>query len=189
MKTKNLFLSVISLLTLSLLLLSCSNNSSNKKTSTKKNKNNFYEIITKSSDGDFRGYTLNVTTKDDILKSEEISPENSNSEDELTYKYQIDDYNRYDVYYKLENDKLVFISLTYYSYENDGQKAYQNGKELYDILFDEYKAKYGDEPRKFAEQDYIWNTTSKNNSKLKVELLNTGREGESGTVEILFQIL
>lgn len=187
MKTTKFFVGSV-LLALGLLILSCSNNSSNKKSTTAMGKNKFYDIITKSSEGDFRGYTLNLTTYDDVLKSEKISPEKTDSQSELSYKYQIDDYNRYDVYYKFEKGKLVFIDLSYYSYENDGNKAYQNGKELYDILFKEYTSKYG-EPRKFTEQDYIWNSTSKNNSKLKVELMNKGREGESGTVEILFQIM
>lgn len=131
--------------------------------------------------------TLNLSTLDDVKKIEEESAIVENSDLNIKYSYEIDNYNRYDANYYLKDGKIDMISVNYYSYDMDGAKAFQNGKDLYDKLFSDFKAKYG-EAQKYAEDNYFWNTKSAEVVNMKVQLMNTGQEGSSGTVQILFSV-
>ncbi len=180
---KKMFLFSVSLLiVIAVTAVSCKGKKNSSDDSSSNQGGNYLSELTKNKGGDFRGYVINQTTIDDVKKNESPDALAQQTADRLFYQYQIDDYNRYDVAYNFVDGKLSSMAIDYYSWENDGEKAYQNGKKIYDNLFDEFNKK--GEAQKFSERNYYWKTKSQSGADIKITLADTGQPGSSGTVQI-----
>ena len=190
MNRKTILISIL-IIIIEFSFMACNSNTKGSKSgnnSEKKSAKGFYATITRNSNGDFRSYQLNKTSLNEVKKSETPSALSKETANHLFYQYQIDNYNRYDANFYFDNGILNQIAIDYYSYENDGDAAYKNGKDLYDKLFDDFTKKYG-QGKIYANDNMYWYTAkSEDGHQMTVHLANTGKKGSSGTVQLFLKL-